>query len=835
MIKSLSLNKQKGGTDINTVNLIGVKYNDKNQTTDFHNTFFLKNPTNLIIYNENYGQFKNKTDCSLGSGNGFLRQWRSDGPSCTKIDAFVYGIPTGTGDFIDNKSTIDYSIQQIIDCISKNTIVNVYFSVDVIPKNSSFQQLFSGTDLFNADIISLGIALYAEYLESIKAIIYITARLMFLFNNFSYFPENVFTTNLVNNVPTLVKALSIILSKDYDESLEKTMNSLITKYSLKRDELNLVSYEEAREKSYVKKLGIDIGSLEGYDDYICHHGLVNCGNSCYINSALQLLFSIGSFRENIIKSLLTEDIIQALKQIFIELSKSGNNPVDIENIIINGKTALNILLNVITESKGKMGDATELFNKLFEYEILKTFIKNIEFTQTITRTSTSRTDISSSVNTSSNIYTISLEEFEGTGTINFQQLLNSTFEKENQKTQFRTNTGELIILDKENRLIEPNKYLIINVNRYNFEDDKREKIDKRLTIEPEITIKDTVYVLLGFIQYPPAHYVFTRCYKQDNEIKFITYDDSTIIEGYGGFDPTQTAITFLYGKRDEIKLGMPISPIPSKSPSIPPIPSKSPSMSSPTPIQKVQSFMIKKSASKINDLSSTLIPEIINYGDIEPPSMLIGINYNDDTQIFDVGTDKLLICSNPKQCEGIKNSIILPEKIDENFINELTSKVIGKNIIILLTNDIAKIELIGLLLELDEIYIIGFNDHDQLIIANEIFQRINKLIEEYDSFKNNEKFKNELQYYSLALKYYINKFPDSDFLNLLNKILQENSIDDDIIKKFNTTKQDEYNKLLYDINRITISYITGGGSNLKYYNKYLKYKKKYLSLKLKIK
>ena len=122
---------------LNTVKLVGVVYNPKDITTDF--TYYVNRPDILIVYNENFKQYLDKKDCSVGSGNGVMRQYRSDKSNdetvtyCIPSKAIVLGIPTGETNInrqlfgihgLDTKlnATTNFTLKNVID----EAIDNVY-------------------------------------------------------------------------------------------------------------------------------------------------------------------------------------------------------------------------------------------------------------------------------------------------------------------------------------------------------------------------------------------------------------------------------------------------------------------------------------------------------------------------------------------------------------------------------------------------------------------------------------------------------------------------------------------------------------------------------------
>jgi len=89
----------------------------------------------LIIYNENFGDYKNKEEKNPGSANGALRHYRSDtsSPNPNKGNNIVLGIPTGDllgyTDNTERMTLMNESLLAIENAIKYKKIQNVYWSV----------------------------------------------------------------------------------------------------------------------------------------------------------------------------------------------------------------------------------------------------------------------------------------------------------------------------------------------------------------------------------------------------------------------------------------------------------------------------------------------------------------------------------------------------------------------------------------------------------------------------------------------------------------------------------------------------------------------------------
>lgn len=153
--------------------LIGVEYSADRINGDFKT--YLDRMDLLIIYNENFGQFLDKTDCRMGGGNGFMRAYRSDSTGSVKKTAFILGIPTGMGKLTDetnslnNRVIIDTAIKQIDDCVKDNKIKYILWAVDS-----------SG---------GLGLEIFGRSADVKENAKYITDRLKEKYANRFYYPD----------------------------------------------------------------------------------------------------------------------------------------------------------------------------------------------------------------------------------------------------------------------------------------------------------------------------------------------------------------------------------------------------------------------------------------------------------------------------------------------------------------------------------------------------------------------------------------------------------------------------------------------------------------------
>jgi hypothetical protein len=199
-IKNLKINRD--------IILFGIHYDEGNPLTDVN--YYLGFDNCLIIYNENFNQYDDKTNCEskTDEGNGFLRKYRSDSKDkCSDttaenrkrdgVKAFVYGIPTGIfdnkEDTIKHQDSMNDSISQIIKCINDNSrIKNVIWCVQKI-KDSDFKtynmtkpEINYELDDLDTKIITLELGIFDKCNKSVKAVKYISDILFKIFKDRKY-------------------------------------------------------------------------------------------------------------------------------------------------------------------------------------------------------------------------------------------------------------------------------------------------------------------------------------------------------------------------------------------------------------------------------------------------------------------------------------------------------------------------------------------------------------------------------------------------------------------------------------------------------------------------
>ena len=159
------------------VQLVGVIYDPKNTYTNFGT--YLDRDDVLIIYNENFNQYLNKSDCTIGAGNGFMRQYRSDSNTCIKKAAFSFGIPTGTFHTINDQLTTLYDKTKTYKDIIDDAINQIKNTLNI---NKQIKYVLWSIDEFG----QLGLSTFTEN-QNKEAAKYITNTIKPLFKTLNFY------------------------------------------------------------------------------------------------------------------------------------------------------------------------------------------------------------------------------------------------------------------------------------------------------------------------------------------------------------------------------------------------------------------------------------------------------------------------------------------------------------------------------------------------------------------------------------------------------------------------------------------------------------------------
>lgn len=292
-------------------------------------------------------------------------------------------------------------------------------------------------------------------------------------------------SNLNSNNIAQLDTIRFIIDKLYIFKIENKRKDILIEIE------NLRITELTNYLNFFKTGSLSQGQVEG-QCLIKSKGLINAGNSCYMSSVIQLLFSCNNYREFILDTQFNNDKLNALKEIFVKLNPTSSNisPID----YFNEYKRLHTIVD--THQEGTSADPNEFLTKILDItpnkEIFKfSYISNLNNYIYILQLLVDKTLINKL-----NINNVNINEL-----INLQhQIINS-----------------FINIPPEN------KYFIIQLPRTGVP--VTNYLDYRLNFKENLIINTIIFYPIGIIIYVPGHYTYvTLC---NGNIDWY-YDDSTI-------------------------------------------------------------------------------------------------------------------------------------------------------------------------------------------------------------------------------------------------------------------------------------------------------------------
>ena len=295
-------------------------------------------------------------------------------------------------------------------------------------------------------------------------------------------------------------------------------------------------------------------------------GLENCGNSCFMNSAIQMLYTIDEYRDLLLDSKINKSSpIHALQTVFTEINTAK----------INHKTSVNEnilekLYKIIHKSFpeklrwGAQGDSQEFLSYLID-ETIKYF--NNEITKNLFLFDLESVSYCKSNNVKSNeenhideSLLLSLDLYDKKNNFNLNNLVKKYTNVEKLETQLsrcvKTNKSYI----KKNIIIPAqNKYLFIQLKRFSYINGALKFNDMEISINQTIKINNSNYSLLGVIfrkgSDNSGHYIYAT---YSNGKLHKVYNDSRVNTNLYDFTLDNHAYILLYIKTSEINNHIPI-------------------------------------------------------------------------------------------------------------------------------------------------------------------------------------------------------------------------------------------------------------------------------------
>jgi hypothetical protein len=318
--------------------------------------------------------------------------------------------------------------------------------------------------------------------------------------------------------------------------------------------------------------------------YTKFKGIKNNGNTCFFNSALQLLNSMELFRNYFIKIDKDDcDLFScALKTFFTLMEIEDNKPIDLINITLTHKNEKKTLLNILTEDFynlhegfGGMYDCSEYLIKLLSI-LVNVYDKNFNNIHVINRLSRlyefniidmrNCRDYSNSKRRQSlhrsgqptNTYHIYLLLKINVDKDNLQNLINNYFSIKQQDKEYSGNCSKLLekvrdenISYDENQFIpilnDCNRYIIISLNRRKNLSNEYEKKNYSIIPNDIIHIRNRNYKLISLAMHVNNNHYITVIFDDLGNSFLLNDEEKTKTSKYLDSDRINTnGVIFIY-------------------------------------------------------------------------------------------------------------------------------------------------------------------------------------------------------------------------------------------------------------------------------------------------
>jgi ubiquitin C-terminal hydrolase len=340
----------------------------------------------------------------------------------------------------------------------------------------------------------------------------------------------------------------------------------------------------------LRESSFDITDLSANIKQSEYCGLENCGNTCYLNSLLQLLYSMELFRNYFINLKNPHNICCCALKIIFTIMYTQNPKytkdkiIDISNIKINNIPINKILINSTGLNLGVQEDVQQFMSELIV--ILNNPIQLFPYLFSFNSINVIKCAGGDKIFPTGEMINYALNVYVKEGIDNMQDLLNINYKIESDASDIdicgTTYSGNKKMELKQHILNIPdcNKYIIIHLHRYI--DDKQQpplkdskgniiiengekkyhqiKSNETVTPNPIINIRGVQYKLTGTVIHigtrDGGHYVFGK-YDDDGIISFIIDDNKIDNQSRYRFIINQEANVFLY-RRIPDKIDEPI-------------------------------------------------------------------------------------------------------------------------------------------------------------------------------------------------------------------------------------------------------------------------------------
>ena len=254
-------------------------------------------------------------------------------------------------------------------------------------------------------------------------------------------------------------------------------------------------------------------------------GIINGGNTCYINAVLQMLYSMRKFRTHILDNDFTNEHISNLKKVFQQLNiKSDNKAININEIIPS-------CLKVMKSTHGTQEDASEFITQIIN-EVSSDNVQLQEMLQ-FQLISTTKCGEENRAPTFELTTKLDLQLYDPIQ-IKDKEIKNNTLQElitnyersEKLDNRFEDCDSSSFITRTIN-ILNNTEYFIISLVRF----DGVTKNDKHITANNIIIVKNISFRLIGYVYHDgkymkSGHYVYVQYNAKKQAVR--TYNDETV-------------------------------------------------------------------------------------------------------------------------------------------------------------------------------------------------------------------------------------------------------------------------------------------------------------------
>lgn len=329
---------------------------------------------------------------------------------------------------------------------------------------------------------------------------------------------NIFLNNLsksdLNTVLNkLFEKINKISDNNYKTFYEKYIDNFINKINIKQTTVPSTILVQPTQYELLKIINDNINKP--------HQGLPQCGNSCYLNSVLQMLSYVPEFVQELSNSSNNSE-----KKVYEIFEKLYGNQTITRNSIESSIDSIREIAGF--KQKGRQEDASEFLIQLLEKFSTANYF-NYKLNESITCIGNNTPVIFKDNNYK--ILNVELTDKKSISKLIDDQLkLQEKMEGNNNVEVCRKNgiQGTGVAIKQINYEIPPeNNYLIIALKRFNTRGNKNNNL---INVDNYISIDNVSYFLYGVIPHlgitrDSGHYIFIKKTEDNNGI---IYDDSSV-------------------------------------------------------------------------------------------------------------------------------------------------------------------------------------------------------------------------------------------------------------------------------------------------------------------